>query len=324
MRHFRWILEFIAGPIGAPMFMFSMGVGIIYSRNTAPRQMMVRGCKLLRNGYLLSFFKGTLPILVGILAGMTPEFGVWDSLFLVSILQFAGMAFFAIALMKLGRFSLPAMVTVSILACFTGTFLAQFPLPNPGCEYLLGLFYVTDDHVTFPLLTWLYYPVIGMVFATLLQRVTDKKKFYLRCLFIGLCGTGATCAAYTAIGVRITDMFVLCNRVFYHQSIRHYIFTTFVVLAALAIYYFVSEAVTAKPVVTAVSFLGRNLDVIYIVQWLLVCYVLTFMTVIGIPKLSTNTGILVTGLVLTLIACIITQIYLICKKKVGAKKRSTA
>ena len=51
---FRIILEFVAGPLTAPLFMFCMGVGIMYSNNSAPLQMVKRAFNLLRNGYLLS------------------------------------------------------------------------------------------------------------------------------------------------------------------------------------------------------------------------------------------------------------------------------
>ena len=97
---FRIILEFVAGPLTAPLFMFCMGVGIMYSNNSAPLQMVKRAFNLLRNGYLLSFFKGTILVAIALALGYTINWTLADSLFLVSILQFAGMAFLTIALMK--------------------------------------------------------------------------------------------------------------------------------------------------------------------------------------------------------------------------------
>ena len=86
---FRIILEFVAGPLAAPLFMFCMGVGIMYSKNTAPAQMVKRAFNLLRNVYLLSFFKGTLPTAIAIVLGFAVPWTLAESFFLVSILQFA-------------------------------------------------------------------------------------------------------------------------------------------------------------------------------------------------------------------------------------------
>lgn len=316
---FRIILEFLAGPTGAPLFMFSMGIGLIYSRNTTPKKMAIRGAKLMRNGYLLSFFKGTLPLLIGVLLlGQSSQYGIADSFFMVSILQFAGMAFFVIALMKICRFSLPLMLAVSVATSIAGTWLAQIPVPTwPG--YFLGLLYVTNDTVSFPLMTWLFYPVAGMIYASVLQHVTDKGRFYRRCFLIGACGTALTCIVYKLAGLNIMTYYQLYERTFYHQTILHYIFTIFVILLAMAIYYLCSELVKAGPVTTAVSFLGRNLDVIYIVQWIVICYVTIFVELMGIPHFDWK-RILIMGFVLVIVSCLITRGYLRWKEKRQARR----
>ena len=316
---FRFILEFLAGPTGAPLFMFSMGLGLIYSRNTTPKKMAIRGTKLLRNGYLLSFFKGTLPLLIGVyLFGVTSQYGVADSFFGVSILQFAGMAFFVIALMKLARFSLPIMLAISLATSILGTYLQAIPVPKwPG--YFLGLLYVTNDTVSFPLMTWLFYPVAGMIFATALQHVTDKNRFYRYCFLIGAAGTALTCVVYKLAGLNLLTYFQLYERTFYHQTILHYIFTSFVILLAMSVYYLLSELVRAKAVTTLVSFLGKNLDVIYIVQWIVICYITVFVNLMGIPRFHAG-GIMLLGLIVGVISSIITKLYLLWKEQRLARR----
>ncbi|MBQ9060163.1 MAG: acyltransferase family protein [Firmicutes bacterium] len=317
---FRIILEFLAGPTGAPLFMFSMGIGLIYSRNTLPRKMFIRGGKLMRNGYLLSFFKGTLPLLIlTYVMGVSHNYSIPENFFGVSILQFAGMAFFTIALMKIGRFPLPLMLAVSIATSIAGTWLAQASVPEwPG--YFLGLLFVTNDSVSFPLMTWLFYPVAGMIFASVLQHVTDKGRFYRWCFLIGAGGAALTCIVYKLAGLNIMTYFQLYERTFYHQTILHYIFTTFVILLAMAVYYLCSELVKAKAVTTVVSFLGRNLDVIYIVQWIVVCYVTIAVTLTGVGPFDWK-GILVVGFILTIVSCMITSLYLRWRGRRKSKKR---
>lgn len=316
---FRIILEFLAGPMGAPLFMFSMGLGIMYSRGSVPSKMAHRGVLLLRNGYLLSFFKGTIPVMIGILAGATVPITIADSLFLISILQFAGMAFFAIALMKLGKFSLPAMMTTTILLSVLGEYFAQYDFTGSWLQYLLGLFFVTNKVTSFPLFRWLYYPVAGMIYAYVLQRVSDKKRFYKRAFVIGIAGTIVMSLIFIACGIDIRSMFMLAGRVFYTQGLIHYIFTTFVILAAMAVYYYLSEHVKNERIQTAVAFLGNNLDVIYIVQWLVVAYTQTIMLGALLPKLSAPLVIPV-GIILLGISVFITDRWLKFKKKRAERK----
>ena len=44
---FRTVLEFLGGPLAAPVFMFAMGVGMVYTRHRSPRAFALRGLRLL-------------------------------------------------------------------------------------------------------------------------------------------------------------------------------------------------------------------------------------------------------------------------------------
>ena len=283
---FRLILEFSVGPLGAPLFMFCMGVGIMYSPKSTPVQMVKRGVLLLRNGYLLSFVKGTIPTAIAIYLGFAVPWSLADSFFLVSILQFAGMAFFTIALMKKLNFSLPAMLITSLVLSVLGGQLAKFDFTDSWVQYLFGLFFNTNDVTTFPLLRWLFYPVFGMIFAYFLQRVEDKGRFYGIMFPIALICTLAFGFIYSAAGMDLRNMFMLSGRVFYHQSLLHHLYATFVILTALPIYYWLSVKVNISIISGVVSYLARNLDVIYLVQWVIIIYAQSFMIMLGVSNLT--------------------------------------
>ena len=311
---FRNILEFLAGPLGAPVFMFSMGVGIMYSRNATPGKMGLRGLKLLRNGYLLSFFKGTLFIIIGTALGLKTPMSIADSLFLVSILQFAGMTFFAIALMKKLEFPLPAMLAASIVLSFAGTALNTYDMQG-WKQYVLGLLFITNRVTTFPLFLWLFYPVFGMCFACYLQRARDKRRLYIYCFITGGIGLILTCIVYTLCGIDLKTMYMLKDRVFYSQTPLHLLFTSFVILMGMSIYYLLSEVITLRPVVKAVSYLGNNLDIIYIVQWLLIAYTEVAMLAMNTEKVPV-VWILPVAVLILLLSVGITRIYLKSKGKI--------
>ena len=54
---FRNMIEFIGGPLAAPVFMFCMGVGIVYSRRSQWDIMVKRGITLYLLGILVNIFE---------------------------------------------------------------------------------------------------------------------------------------------------------------------------------------------------------------------------------------------------------------------------
>ena len=294
---YRNFMEFMAGPLAAPVFMFCMGIGIMYSRKNTPADMTRRGVKLLRDGYLLSFIKGTVPTAIAMYLGYVVPWTLADSLFLVSILQFAAMAFFTIALMKKVKLPLPAMMAISLVLCVLGGLLSNLDLTDSWTQYLSGLFFNTNDVTTFPMFRWLYYPVFGMIFGYFLLRTADKTRFY-RCIFpVAMVGIVFFSLIYTACGYDIRNMYMLAGRVYYHQSLLHYLFISMVILAAVSACYFISLVVKNELVNGAVAYLGKNLDIIYLVQWVVITYVQSFLNIFGYIRITIPyiipTGILV-------------------------------
>ena len=103
--------DFIIGnvlgrPCAAPVFMFCMGIGIVYSRHSQWDLMIKRGVKLYFLGILVNVFEFFLP---GFVCGML--LGRWDIfpmaggllLFCVDILAFAGLSFILMGFTGNGR-----------------------------------------------------------------------------------------------------------------------------------------------------------------------------------------------------------------------------
>ena len=57
-------------------------------------------------------------------------------------------------------------------------------------------------------------------------------------------------------------------------------------LAAVPVYYFLSVKITAAPVNKAVSYLGKNLDVIYLAQWMIITYVQSILNIFGYVRIG--------------------------------------
>ena len=55
----------IGGPFSAPMYMFVMGIGMLYTRKNSPMQHLYRGAKILVAGYALNICRFLIPYLIG-------------------------------------------------------------------------------------------------------------------------------------------------------------------------------------------------------------------------------------------------------------------
>lgn len=61
------ILQFFAGPPTTPAFMFALGVGMVYSRNSTPGYLLKRGLRLFLGGYILNAARSGILTTVGTL-----------------------------------------------------------------------------------------------------------------------------------------------------------------------------------------------------------------------------------------------------------------
>ena len=59
-----YLVEFFGCAPSAGVFMFVMGLGMVYTRHDSPADFVRRGIKLLMAGYLLNFFRQTLLLAV--------------------------------------------------------------------------------------------------------------------------------------------------------------------------------------------------------------------------------------------------------------------
>ena len=67
---FQNMIEFVGGPLAAPIFMFCMGIGMIYTKHSFASDFKRRGVKLLTIGYALNFFRQTLLQQIGMIVGI--------------------------------------------------------------------------------------------------------------------------------------------------------------------------------------------------------------------------------------------------------------
>lgn len=286
---FRIIIEFLGGPLAAPMFMFAMGVGMVYTKHNSPRDFAIRGVKLLATGYALNFLRFTILIMAADSLGIETSFGltVVDTMGMVDILQFAGLAFFAIALMKKLELNCWNMLGIAVVLQGVGTLVdGNFTDMTLPLQYLVGLIFHVNSNTVFPITLWLVYPAAGICFANLLQRVADKRNFYKKIMLIGAIILAAVTAYAIGTGADIRAYFVLADDTFYIQNLLSSLWIIGILLIEISVC-FILTGVISEIILKEVKFISTKVNMIYIIHWMIIPYSLAVMVCMGIEGMAT-------------------------------------
>lgn len=169
-------------PYAAPIFMFCMGVGVVYSRHSQWDAMVKRGIKLYLLGMLVNLFEYFIPhYLCGTL------FGNWDIfpiaggllLFCIDVLAFAGLAFILMGILKKFNLSNRNLIIIAVAMSLIGTLLNGIDFGNDVLNLFFGHFFgAAGGFTAFPLFTWFIFPIAGYVWGQYFIRAKDKGVFF--------------------------------------------------------------------------------------------------------------------------------------------------
>ena len=100
-------LILLGGVFAAPVFMFSMGMGIAYSRHSSAEHQIYRGIDLTIKAWVLNIIRFPLPVLLVWYFTRSTEFSkiIIGASISLDILHFAGLAFIFFAIFKFFKFS---------------------------------------------------------------------------------------------------------------------------------------------------------------------------------------------------------------------------
>lgn len=276
------IIGFLGGVPAAPVFMFLMGIGIVYSKKNDPKKSLYRGVLLIAIGYLLNFMRGSLPNLYHWAIWAEPQFleKALNEFIYVDIFQFSGLAMIFMAWVK--KVNLNNRLLLLVLVVFGGmNFLTRdIESANLFISAISGLFIGSNAFSFFPFLSWIFYPIAGYLFGKFLIQCQDKNKFYLK-VFIG---ASFVCVALyvifsTYLGLDIglsTDY-----SYYHHQLLGNVIFTAFV-LGWISVLFFISKGLPKK-IENVLSRWSKNVSEIYFIHWI---YIGWLGTLVGLNQLE--------------------------------------
>ena len=271
-------IQFGAGPLAAPVFVFAMGIGIVYSRKQEPIQLFKRGVKLLIVALCLNICRDVIPrLIVCLISKSAPEWEVFRyQLFNIDILHFAGLAFMLTALFRKLKVPTLALVPIGIIMQIIGNELSIRFAPTGVAEILLSYIFDTNgDLACFPILTWYASLAVGILAGTIIKKYSDQlNKVYSIGFFGGvslLLGFVFACHYYE-IDIRLFH--ALYEDAFYGQTFFHFLYNSLVIVIELSLFHLITRKWNRD--IGFVSFCGNNLTTIYVIQWMIVGWMTSF------------------------------------------------
>ncbi len=267
----------IGGPLAAPMFMFAMGIGMVYTKTHTPNDYIRRGIRLWILSYVLNICRFVIPFLAGYLItgeyehyiGMMPYWALGND-----ILQFAGLAMLFLDLLLKLRLSKAGLFLTALLMSAAAVFLNGIDVGSPAGNIFLGYLMGTEDAAgkvasDFPLFNWFIVPVCGYLFGDVLRHVKDKKMFYG--IFSSICGAAAL--VYFIIGIHFKlGMFGEGENCYYHITTWDTAASLAAAVGILGVYHVILRHIPGK-VMGVVSMISRNINAIYCIHWVLLSWI---------------------------------------------------
>ncbi len=268
------ILAFVAEWHGAQIFMFLMGLSMTF-KSPQPLQKIFR-----RSGMLLlaAYGLNTLKLLVPFwLHGLSPQFldalGIDPSnhpvshLFLMGdILHFASIAYLITAIIYNHENYAKIALNTAIAICLISPLFYDMNSCNSLINYILNLFTGQPPQIFFPVFPWLIYPLLGLWFGSFLKKERPSIAFDS----LWLVGAGI-------LIVVVPLKWFLHDRglsLFYRTTALDNCLHVSAVFIFLSIWNWV--ALTAKPnaLFQLFTWSSRNITVIYLVQWILILWLM--------------------------------------------------
>ena len=253
----------------AVTFMFCMGIGMVYTRSCTPSGYAKRGVSLLLTGLLLELFRDVLPgVSCYLITGNEYALAFQVCALGVDILQFAGLAFLLMALLRTLGLGYGAIFGISVLMSA-----AAWPLEGvqTGCyafDQFLGYFWGTDTESYFPLLSWFIIVAAGCLFGKMYRHLQDKRAFHRICLPVGL----AVTAAYLCVNI-FTDQSIFLmfsdERWFAHRMLPDALVCLVCNVGLISLMYYIGLIIPAK-VAPVITYPAKHINKYYCVSWVLI------------------------------------------------------
>lgn len=253
----------------AHAFMFCMGVGMVYSRKTHPKYLLIRGIKLFLLGYVLNFFRYSIYIIVA--GALTDEFRnvFWHTLYIQDILHFAGIAMMLTAFFKKLKLNNLGILIIAVIMSIIGSIVAFSSTGILIADIVLGSFFTTTTTTScFTLFNWYIFVALGMVFGNIIRRIQNLNKFYKYTMLI----SGVVMITYIVLTSIWGFYFLTKERFYFAVSTAEALGFLSIDIFIASLFYFISNATKKKPLAIFVA-MSKNVNTIYIIHWCIIGFI---------------------------------------------------
>lgn len=264
--------------VGSVVFMFLMGVALSISSRANLKGGIKRGLEVMLIGYVLNFLRGTLPVWLSLQSGKytLAEIEPYTPLYLLrefDILPFAGLALIILATIR-HFFKKPLhWMVIGMIVLLITPFLRKISTDIPIIDFFTSHIWGTEKPIYFPLLPWLAYPIIGMIYGHYLIDAKNKTLFTWRSVGIGIILMAIT-----------TPMLFIDPQ--YASLALHETFFTFRNTAIGAVWYmgfvslwmgfcfFLVENIPDNILFRRFYYWSKNVTTFYCIQWIIIGWII--------------------------------------------------
>ncbi len=260
---FGKISLFLGGPFAAVVFMIVMGYFIARNKSTLA-QNVLRAVKIFILGFLLNFGLN-FHLLLKIRFADWP-YNPLEYLFGVDILYLAGMSIVVLAVLKSLKKGQEAAALILLVAVIALTGFMNLKLTADNHYYILPFIAGNYSWSYFPLFPWLAYPLAGFIFARNEPKIklfTESNKT-ASILIISLIATGVLLYAKQGINTTIN------LPAYYHHTFLFILWAIGLSALWALLLKFVVKLLPGAAVTNIFCYIGKNITVFYVIQWLII------------------------------------------------------
>ena len=256
-------LLFLGGPVAVPVFMIIMGY-FVAKNNKTFSQNFLRGVKVFVVGFLLNIGLNFHLLLKIKFAGW--PYHPLEYIFGVDILYLAGLSIIVLGAIKTLQGNGAILSVVLAFAILALTSLMNEKLMLTERNYILPFIAGTYSWSYFPLFPWLAYPLFGFAFYFWEEKISSffKTNKIVAGILIALI-SGAV-LYFGKYGFSVT----INLPEYYHHEFWFAIWTLGIVVIWTVLWRYIILRFEATSVGNFVMWMGKNITLFYIIQWLII------------------------------------------------------
>lgn len=295
------------------------GISLCYSSRESVGALLRRARGMLGVVLLLEFSRTIVPCFIEWL--IFRDFGSirYAYQFLsVDIMQYAAMAFLAIALFKKLRLKPITMLLVASVLSVIGQILNGVSTGSFLGNFAVGYLWHSHDAAYFPILNWLIALVLGYAFGHLYLRLRDKETFYKIVTPISL----AISILYFGSMVLVGQWYYFSGGSFCGIGLLDVLFMFNVFLATAGVSYFLSKW-TSRCVVWLEK-MGIRITSIYCIHWVIYAFLYLILTCAVGDRYVPAWAVAPTAILVIVVADPVSWFYKKCLVKKKTRKNGSA